>query len=91
MSPINLAAQIKVPVFLSAGGEDTIAPIAHTKRMEAALKKAGVPVQTLYYQTEGHGYYEVAHRREFYAKLLDFLADNIGGKRAAPPKPEKAP
>ena len=90
-SPINMAAQIKVPVFLSAGGEDTIAPIAHTKKMEAALKKAGVQVQTLYFPNEGHGYYDVAHRREFYAKLLDFLADNLGGKRAAPPKSEKAP
>lgn len=91
VSPINMAAQIKVPVFLSAGGEDQIAPIAHTKKMESALKKAGVAVETLYFPTEGHGYYEVEHRREYYAKLLDFLADNLGGKRAAPPKAEKAP
>jgi dipeptidyl aminopeptidase/acylaminoacyl peptidase len=91
VSPVNMASQIKVPVFLSAGGEDTIAPVAHTKKMESALKKAGVPVQALYFPNEGHGYYDVAHRREFYAKLLDFLADNIGGKRAAPPKDQKAP
>lgn len=89
-SPIHMAAQIKVPVFLSAGGEDTIAPIAHTRKMASALEKAGAKVETLYFPTEGHGYYEVAHRREFYAKLLDFLADNIGGKRAASPKAEAA-
>jgi dipeptidyl aminopeptidase/acylaminoacyl peptidase len=91
LSPINLASAVKVPVFLSAGGEDVVAPIAQTKKMESALKKAGVPVETLYFPNEGHGYYVDAHRREFYARLLDFLATHVGGKRAAPAKAEAAP
>ena len=86
ISPIHLASAVKVPVFLSAGGEDDIAPIGHTKKMESALKKAGVPVETLYYPNEGHGYYLEEHRREYYAKLLDFLATHLGGQRAAPAK-----
>ncbi|RYE74575.1 MAG: S9 family peptidase, partial [Oxalobacteraceae bacterium] len=57
VSPTNAAARIKVPVFLAAGGEDDTAPIAHSKRMAKALKAAGVPVETLYYQDEGHGFY----------------------------------
>ena len=48
--------------------------------MELALKKAGVPVETLYFKTEGHGIYKLEHRREFYAKLLTFLRRNIGGR-----------
>lgn len=87
MSPVNLAAQIKVPVFLAAGGEDKRAPIQQTKRMEAALNKAGVPVETLYYSTEGHGFYTDPHRREYYTKLLAFLAKNLGGETAAAGKP----
>jgi len=87
MSPVNLAAQIKVPVFLAAGGEDKRAPIQHTKRMEAALNKAGVPVETLYYSTEGHGFYTDPHRREYYTKLLAFLSKNLGGETAAAGKP----
>jgi dipeptidyl aminopeptidase/acylaminoacyl peptidase len=90
-SPIHRAAHVKAPVFLSAGGEDYIAPIAHTRKMEAALKKAGVSVETLYFPNEGHGYYLEAHRREYYAKLLDFLATHLGGKRAAPPKASATP
>ncbi|WP_312238326.1 S9 family peptidase [Stenotrophomonas sp.] len=82
VSPVNLAAQIKVPVFLAAGGEDERAPIRHTKRMEEALKKAGVPVESLYYPTEGHGFYTDAHRREYYAKLLAFLSRSLGGETA---------
>ena len=87
VSPVNLADRIKVPVFLAAGGEDERAPIQHTKRMEAALRKAGVPVEALYYPTEGHGFYTDPHRREYYTKLLAFLSNSLGGQAAtaAPP------
>ena len=52
--------------------------------MERALRAAGVPVETLYYETEGHGFYTLAHRRGFDARLLDFLARHLGGAGAAP-------
>jgi dipeptidyl aminopeptidase/acylaminoacyl peptidase len=83
VSPTRLADRIKAPVFLAAGGEDTVAPVEHTRAMEAALRKAGVPVETLYYKNEGHGFYTEEHRRGFYAKLLDFLSRNLGGAKAA--------
>jgi len=82
VSPVNLAASIKVPVFLAAGGEDERAPIQHTQRMEAALKKAGVPVESLYYPREGHGFYVDANRREYYTRLLAFLSRHLGGETA---------
>ncbi|PWF13524.1 alpha/beta hydrolase family protein [Xanthomonas citri] len=81
-SPVNLARQIKVPVFLAAGGEDERAPIQHSKRMEAALRQAGTPVETLYFDTEGHGFYTEPHRRAFYAQLLAFLSKSLGGAKA---------
>lgn len=82
VSPVNLADRITVPVFLAAGGEDQRAPIQHSKRMEQALRKAGVPVETLYYDTEGHGFYTQAHQREYYTRLLAFLARALGGAQA---------
>lgn len=81
-SPNRFAERIKVPVFLAAGGEDEIAPIAHTRMMEAALNKAGVPVESLYYSTEGHGFYTEPHQREYYTRLLAFLSQHIGGDTA---------
>lgn len=78
VSPNRMADRIKVPVFLAAGGEDQRAPIVHSELMERALKKAGVPVETLYYPSEGHGFYVDAHRREFYDRLLAFLARHLG-------------
>lgn len=82
VSPSRLADAVKVPVLLAAGGEDEIAPIAHSKRMEKALREAGATVETVYFDTEGHGFYTEPHRREFYTRLLDFLARHLGGQRA---------
>jgi dipeptidyl aminopeptidase/acylaminoacyl peptidase len=82
VSPTNMADRIKVPVFLAAGGEDERAPIAHSELMERRLKAAGVPVETLYYKTEGHGFYNEAHQREYYTKLLDFFSRHLGGAKA---------
>jgi dipeptidyl aminopeptidase/acylaminoacyl peptidase len=82
VSPVNLAAQIRAPVFLAAGGEDERAPVEHTRRMEKALGAAGVPVESLYFDSEGHGFYAEPHRREYYTRLLAFLATHLGGARA---------
>jgi len=86
-SPANLADQVRVPVFLAAGGEDKRAPIQHTKKMEAALRRAGTPVESLYYKTEGHGFYTPAHQREYYTKLLAFLSRSLGGETATAATP----
>ena len=83
VSPNRMADRIKVPVFLAAGGEDQRAPIAHSKMMEKALRNAGVPVETLYYPTEGHGFYVEAHQREYYTRLLAFLSQHLGGAVAS--------
>jgi len=88
-SPNRLADRIKVPVFLAAGGEDYIAPIGQTRMMESALKQAGVPVETLYYDQEGHGFYKQEHRVEYYTRLLAFLNRHLGGALAGGTKTAK--
>jgi len=93
-SPVNLAAQVGVPVLLAAGREDQRAPVVHTERMEAALKQAGTPVQALYYKNEGHGLYNLANQRDYYGHLLAFLSRSLGGATAqvtAVGNAEKAP
>lgn len=77
VSPTRLAAQIRVPVMLAAGGQDERAPQEQSEAMERALRSAGVPVETLYYPTEGHGFYTEQHRRAFYTQLLAFLHRNL--------------
>lgn len=81
-SPVNLAARIKAPVLLVAGGADTIAPISHSRRMQRALEAHDVPVRTLYVDSEGHGFRSEDNRRRYYAELLSFLAGHLGGATA---------
>ena len=68
--------------MLVGGGQDRVVPFEHTEQMEKALREAGVPVETLYYDTEGHGFYTIPHRREFDTRLLAFLARHLGGAAA---------
>jgi dipeptidyl aminopeptidase/acylaminoacyl peptidase len=82
VSPVNLAGRIKAPVFLAAGGQDERAPVEHTRKMEKALKQAGVPVESLYFKSEGHGFFTEPHRREYYTRLLAFLSQHLGGAKA---------
>lgn len=82
ISVVDKAAQIKVPVFLAAGGKDEIAPIEHSEKMEKALKDAGVRVETLYFPYEGHGFYKEEHRLAFYTRLINFLSGQLGGAAA---------
>jgi dipeptidyl aminopeptidase/acylaminoacyl peptidase len=81
-SPTELADRIRAPVFLAAGGADYVAPISHSRKMERALKRAGVPVETLFIESEGHGFTNDANRRRFYAQLLAFLSRHLGGATA---------
>lgn len=83
-SPVRLADRIKAPVFLAAGENDRRAPIQHTELMEAALQRAGVPVQSLYFRGEGHGYYSADNKQKFYEQLLAFLDRHIGSGWQAP-------
>lgn len=83
VSPTRMAGRITVPVFLAAGGEDERAPIQHSRMMERTLRQGGTPVETLYYDTEGHGFYLENHNIEYHTKLLDFFARHLGGKAAS--------
>jgi len=87
-SPIHMAERIKSPVLLVAGGEDRIAPIAHSRKMERALRAAGKPVESFYVASEGHGFYADENQRAYLTRLLDFLSRHLGGRTAADAKPE---
>ena len=80
VSPNRIANRIKAPVFLAAGGQDQRTPMKHTEMMEKALRAANVPVEAVYYPTEGHGFYKVENQREYYGKLLTFFQRHLGGR-----------
>lgn len=80
-SPVYLAEQIQIPVFLAHGGKDERAHPEHFHRMRKALEQAGNPPLTLFVSEEGHGFYGLANRLAFYDRLLDFLVSHTAGRR----------
>jgi dipeptidyl aminopeptidase/acylaminoacyl peptidase len=77
VSPLNLAAQIKAPLFIMHGEEDTTVPVEQAHAMVAALKKAGRPPETLYFEHLGHSWPGNKDGMEFFRRLETFLAANL--------------
>ncbi len=54
MSPALHADKASVPIMLIHGRDDTVVPISQSHHMEAALKKAGKPVELVELKGEDH-------------------------------------
>ena len=85
ISPTALAKNIRAPVLLGAGEDDTTAPPHHTRSMKRALELSGVPVESVFYRKEGHGYYSLANRSDWATRVLAMLDRTIGAGRGATP------
>ena len=77
-SPVNLAAQITLPVLMVHGGRDKRTEIAQAEAMRDALIAAGHPPEWYKVDIEGHGFYDPEYRKVFYQKLEAFLDKHIG-------------
>ena len=57
IAPETLAAEMthKPPVLLVHGEDDAVVPVSRSRDAEAALREAGVPVETLWCPHLGHG------------------------------------
>ena len=77
-SPRHHAAAIKAPVLLVHGDLDANVRIAHSQRMNGALKRAGVPVELLTYKDLGHQLDDVSARTEMLTRIGELLERTIG-------------
>ncbi|MCC7095753.1 MAG: S9 family peptidase [Thermomonas sp.] len=78
VSPALHAADIRVPVMLSHGGDDRTADLNQYKAMVAALKAAGNPAEVFFVPGEGHGFYKPENRAELFRRMEAFLSRHIG-------------
>jgi dipeptidyl aminopeptidase/acylaminoacyl peptidase len=77
LSPTEHADSIRAPVLLVAGREDPVAPLVHSRRMRAALQRSGREVEHWFVEGAGHGFVREEHRREYFQRLLRFLAAHL--------------
>lgn len=71
---------VSIPVLLIHGDHDYTAEVDHTRMMDAALKRAGKPHETLILEGADHYYRADAHRRALFTRLGTFLDAQLGGK-----------
>jgi dipeptidyl aminopeptidase/acylaminoacyl peptidase len=93
-SPVLHADSIRIPVLLAHGRRDFTVSVKDTEDMEAALRTAGKPVESLYFADDDHYLFREADRIAFLTALKSFLTRNLGPGRdlgpVAPPSPPAA-
>ncbi len=81
LSPVNLAAQFKAPVLLIHGRDDTVVSFDHSRKMAAALKRAGKPVDFVQLKGEDHWLSQSDTRLETLRSMAKFVETHIGGPK----------
>ena len=76
-SPARHASAILPPVFLAQGDKDLNVPFAQSKKMDAALSKAGKPHTYLTYAGEDHQIAEPSARADLLRRSAAFLLYNL--------------
>ncbi len=62
LSPIHKLDRVKAPLLVLHGANDTNVPLVEAKQVEEELKKRGVPVKSVIFPDEGHGFRKTANR-----------------------------
>lgn len=79
-SPVEHAAKLKRPLILAYGGVDRRVPIAHGKRMMAALKEHNSQVEWIEYPDEAHGWTQLKNNVDFWSKVEKLLGETTKKK-----------
>lgn len=77
-SPVHVADNIKVPVFLAHGDLDENVQFDQFLRMKRALKKAGVKTTSMKFEQEDHYLSRQENREKFFVGMEKFLKEVNG-------------
>lgn len=75
VSPIHFAQQMKVPVLIAHGVDDSVVSVKQSRAMVAALEKAKANVTSVYYKT-GHDWTRSEDFEDYLKRLEAFLSKN---------------
>jgi dienelactone hydrolase len=77
ISPLQRAAEIKVPVLLMHGLLDRRVTSEHSEKLRAAAKKAGVDVTYVPFEQEGHGFTHPDSMALYLRRVGEFLVMHL--------------
>lgn len=76
VSPINTIENIEAPLFVLHGENDPRVPVGEAEQI-AERAKEHVPVETLIFPDEGHGFTKLENRIEAYTEIAEFLEEYV--------------
>jgi dipeptidyl aminopeptidase/acylaminoacyl peptidase len=77
ISPINDVDRIAAPLFVLHGENDPRVPVGEAEQVADRAEEAGVPVRTLIFEDEGHGFSKLENRIEAYSAVAEFLDEHV--------------
>lgn len=77
ISPLRHVANIKIPLFVAHGREDSVVSIEQSKRLVSELKTHDVEHIVHFERGEAHGTEDLKNRLELYSAIETFLAENL--------------
>ncbi len=78
ISPVNLADQIKIPVLLVQGDDDSRVLLKHGEAMRDAMEEAGVDYIYIQQEDSDHFLTLKRNRLQFFEETEKFLKRHIG-------------
>lgn len=79
-SPITKVDQIRTPLLVVQGANDSRVVQAESDNMVAALRARGVEVEYMVKEDEGHGFVNPDNSIDLYHAVERFLAEHLGGR-----------
>jgi dipeptidyl aminopeptidase/acylaminoacyl peptidase len=79
-SAITYLDDLKAPLLIFQGANDTNVPLAESELVYKRLKKLGRDVGLVVYPDEGHGFSRRKNLTDYYEKTTAFFADKLGRK-----------
>jgi len=76
-SPINNAANIKVPLLVEHGANDPRDPVTESDRLVKTIREAGGTVTYMRFPDEGHSLAKQANRVAYYRTMVNFLEEHL--------------
>ncbi|GII54300.1 hypothetical protein Pth03_26890 [Planotetraspora thailandica] len=80
----RLAGRMRLPIMIVHGLQDSIIPVAHSRRLQAGLLAAGHPVEPVYLEIAGADHDPLASGDGHLVagRLIDFLSEGAGPRTA---------
>ncbi|MDV3128914.1 S9 family peptidase [Mycobacterium sp. 21AC1] len=79
-SPITRVDQIRTPLLVIQGANDSRVVQAESDNLVAALRERGVEVEYMVKEDEGHGFLNPDNQIDMYHAVDRFLAQHLGGR-----------